>query len=856
MTGLSRRKLFQGAAAGAAVTLTGTAAQAQSQPPGSGPAPAAAPAAPAAGYAAAGKSSMIFGPYPGNGVDLDKTTTYAIDASLLNEGETINATHWGIVRPVVKGGRIVGVKPFEYDYASSFVLQGVAELPYSDARIRYPMVRESYLKDGIASRQKRGEDRFVRVSWETALDLAAKEILRVYDTYGPSGVYGSSYGWESSGKVNKATTTIKRLLRLMGGYPERRNSYSQAAHSSIFPYVVGEANPRLTSYEVILKHSERIVYWGCNPIVTSDVDGNTSIHNHDGYIRAIKKKGIKTYCINPLYDDTGAYLESEWIAPNPGTDCAMMAAMIQELDATGKADTGFLAKYCSGWPELRKYITGRSDGVEKTPEWAEKITGVPAGRIRALAHDLQAHRTMIMFGYGMQRAQYGEQTSWMVVALCAVLGQIGLPGGGFGSRYQSASGGVPISSGPRLGSIPGTPKPARPVLPWKCSKLLPVAAITEVLENPGATVDFDGQKCTFPDVHLICWAGGNPFCHHPDTFRLERAWKKPDTVIVLDYVWSATARHADIVLPACTTLEHNDISQIGSTANDGIVAMKQAVRPQYESRSDYWICSELARRMGIGDKYTEGRTEMQWIEKLYNDARKKAQAAGGDMPEFAQFWEKGYHFYDVPQKSRDYVMFADFRQDPKANALGTESGLIQLYSPKIAGYNYDDCKGHPMYFEPDEGSARATAEYPYAFVSGKSRYRLHSQLDNVNTSRRGSIEDREAVWMNPADAARQNLKGGDIVLVKSRRGACLCGLLVTDRIKPGVVSIMHGGWFDPQQTPAGRIDVHGNANSVVLDVPTSKISRGNVASTANVSVTLWREEVPPVKAFVQPARKL
>ena len=85
----------------------------------------------------------------------------------------------------------------------------------------------------------------------------------------------------------------------------------------------------------------------------------------------------------------------------------------------------------------------------------------------------------------------------------------------------------------------------------------------------------------------------------------------------------------------------------------------------------------------------------------------------------------------------------------KPTPLGTESGLIQIYSPKLASYGYDDCKGHPSYFEPIEGTAKATKEYPLAFVSPKSRYRMHSQLDNVNTARRGSVEEREPVWMNP-----------------------------------------------------------------------------------------------------------
>lgn len=769
MTNISRRHLFKTAtAAGLAVGIPATQ-KAQAQVSDIRKIPKE--------FTAGLQSKMVYEPVPAAGIDLNTTGTFEQAASILNEGESINASHWGIMRTVVQGGRITRVKPFEFDYAPSFVLEGLAELPYSEARIHYPMVRESYLKDGPASRERRGEDRFVRVSWETALDLAAKEIQRVYDTYGPSGVYGSSYGWKSTGKLNQATVIVNRLLNLMGGFSRRRNSYSQAAHASIMPYVVGTSNPRMTTYEVILKHTERIVFWACNPLVTADVNAATPLHNHAGYFRALKKKGIKTYSVNPLVTDTAAYMDSEWIAPNPGTDCALMAAMMYELEVTGKADHAFLAKYCSGWEEMKKYLLGEEDGVKKTPEWAAEITGVPAQKIRAFAQDLAAHRTMIMFGYGMQRAQYGEQTSWMVVTLAAVLGQIGLPGGGFGTRYQSASAGSPVSNGPIMSGLPGSPKPVRPVLPWKSTKLLPVAAITEVLERPGATVDFDG-----------------------------------------------------------------------------LVAMKQVIKPQYESRSDYWIGTQLAKRLGIEEAFTEGRTEMQWIEKFYNDCRNNGARKGIVMPEFKDFWEKGYLFFEVEEKDREFVSFKTFREDPKANSLGTESGLIQIYSPKLASYGYDDCKGHPSYFEPIEGTAKATKEYPLAFVSPKSRYRMHSQLDNVNTARRGSVEEREPVWMNPADAQVRGLKNGDVVLVKCRRGACLCGLQVSDRIKPGVVSIQHGAWFEPENTPAGRIDVHGNANTIAIDVITSKIARGNVSSTGNVEVSLWKDEVPPVRIFNQPRR--
>lgn len=847
MKKLSRRGLLQGAALSTTLPLAGFVSAEEVKK--------AVPEIETE-YPAATKSAALFERYPDEEPDLKKTGTYDFGVSDLNEGVGISACRWGIVHPVVKGGRVVELRPFKYDYAPSPNLQGLAEIPYCEARIRYPMVRESYLREGPKSKAKRGEERFVRVSWDQALDLVAKELQRMYDNYGPSSVYGSSYGWKSTGSINDASGCMQRLLNLMGGFTGRRNSYSSAAVSTILPYVVGSGNPRCTAWDDVIAHSERVVFWGCNPLVTNDIDWYTTLHNYAGYMRALKKKGTKTYSINPIYNDTAEYMDSQWLCVNPGTDTAVMAAMIYELEVTGKADHAFLDKYTSGWKQLRAYIFGEEDGIKKTPQWAAKIAGISAEEIRALAHDLQEHRTMLMIGWGIQRIDFGEQFHWMLVALACVLGQIGLPGGGFGTSYHYSSGGAPLANGPFVGSIPVKVKPVRPVKPWIGSKVLHVQAITDALEHPGAVRDFDGGKETYPHFRMIMWSGGNPFAHHPDTFRLERAWKKPDTVVVTDVVWTATARHADIVLPACTFLEHNDISVIGTNSCDGIVAMHQAIQPQYESRSDYWIYSQLAKKLGLEKEYTEGRSEMQWIEKFYNDARQLGEVLEVKLPSFEDFWKKGFVLYDVPNASREYVSFADFRADPKTNSLNTESGLIQLFSPKIQGYGYDDCKGHPMYFQPTEGTATATKEYPLALMAPKGRYRMHSQLDCVNNRQRGKIEDREPVWINPKDAAARKIQSGDVVLVKGRRGAILAGAIVTERVRPGVVAVQHGAWFDPQKTAKGRIDVQGNSNSLTMDKPTSKLARGNVSSTGIVQVSKWTEELPNVSVFVQPKRKL
>ena len=765
----------------------------------------------------------------------------------------ITAAHWGIFRAKVEDGKLTGLAPFEHDASPSPNISRLAQLPYAAARIRYPMVREGFLKNGPASRERRGEEKFVRVSWETALDLVASEMKRVYAEYGPSAVFGHSYGWKSTGKVNAANTLQRRLLNLLGGYVKGENSYSTAAIAKILPYVVGTPDPRSTAWDVVLEHAERIVFWGADPIVTNDVDWLTTLHKGTGCIRKLKDKGIKTYSINPIATDTCEFLGSEWIAPRPGTDCALMLGMIHELVKTGTADTAFLEKYTSGWRLFLDYVLGRRDGVEKTPEWAEEKTGVKADVIRRLAHDFREHRTMIMMGWGIQRIQYGEQPHWMGFALAAALGQIGLPGGGIGTNYHYSSGGSPMATGPFLGGISSAVKPIKPsAQPCKGSNAIPVARFVDCFLHPGKTIDFNGRKVTYPEVKLVMWAGGNPFAHQPDTTKLARAWKKPETVIVTDTVWTATARHADIVLPAATVFEHNDITNIGTYSNDGIVAMQQAIKPQWESKPDYWIFSELAKRLGCEAEFTESLDEMGWIKRLYGESKAMGERIGAKLPAFEDFWQKGYVLFDVQDKDRNYVAFADFRKDPKANPLATESGLIQLYSPKIEGYGYKDCLAYPSYIEPAEGVNTRTAETPLALMACKSRGRLHSQLDCTESRECAAIKGREPCWINPADAEPRGIRNGDVVLVKNKRGALLAGACVTERIMPGVVVVHHGAWYDPQKTAEGLVDVHGNSNTLTMDEPTSNLACGNIASTALVEVERWQGELPPVKVFLAP----
>ena len=780
--------------------------------------------------------------------------------------ETLTASHWGLFYARTEKGRLSGARPFEGDRAPSPNLNDIANLPYAKARILEPMVRRGFLEKGSESRADRGRDGYVPVSWETALDLAADALRSTYRYYGPSAVWGRSYGWKSPGSVNNSIALLQRLLNLMGGYIETGNSYSTAAIGTILPYALGVKDPRSTGWDTILAHTERIILWGCDPIVTNDIDWTTTLHESTALFRSLKGHArIRTVAVNPVCPRTAREIGSKWIAVKPGTDCALMLGLLHVLIEERLSNEDFLSTRVTGWPELKAYILGREDGVEKTPAWAAAESGVPADEIRALARDMAGHRTMIMFGWGPQRARYGELPPWMAVALAAALGQIGLPGGGIGTNYHYCNGGFPPGTGPQLGQIPSRVAPVLPVeKPWKGSRAVPVARMADVLANPGKVIDWNGSRIEYPEVRLVFWAGGNPFAHHPDTRRLEEAWRRPDAVIVAESFWNATARHADIILPASTFLERNDITPIGTYVNDGIVLMKKAIEPVGASRSDYAIFSDLARRLGLEAAFTEGLSEDEWIERLYEEARERSLASGlrEPLPEWKDFEREGVILYPHEKKDEGYVAFADFRRDPEGHPLKTETGKIVLYSERIAKLGYADCPPHPAFLKPyeaygnaehaaDERAAKAPEGKFLQLVSPKSDARLHSQLNAV-TFRKSEIAGRELCLINPADALKRGIKTGDVVRVSSLRGAILAGALATDAVREGAVVVHHGGWFDPQNVEGEALDVHGSSNVLTPDDPASSLSCGNIASTALVEVSKWAGNAPDVKVFEPP----
>lgn len=747
--------------------------------------------------------------------------------------------HWGRYEVVTSGGEIVALEPDPADPDPSPIGPGVAEADRAPYRITRPMVREGWLTGSGT----RGGDRFVAVSWERALDLTARELDRVRTRHGNAAIYGGSYGWGSAGRFHHPQSQIHRFLAMAGGYTASVNSYSQAAMEVVLPHVIGggprSLEERGPSWPEIVDHAELVVSFGGLAAKNAQmVPGGPSRHTQVSWQRAAAGAGVRFVNVSPVRADTEPDLRARWVPIRPATDTALMLALCHVLLTEDLADTDFARRCCVGFDRFRDYVLGTADGCAKDAEWAAAITDIPAGDIRDLARQIAAHRTVINLAWSIQRQDHGEQPYWAGIALAALSGSFGRPGGGPAAGLGIAETGVRGHW-----SIAALPQPPNPVSP-----AMPVARIADVLLHPGATIDYNGARLTCPDIRLVYWAGGNPFHHHQDLGRLARAWQRPDTVIVHEAWWNANARHADIVLPVATPLEREDLA-LGSS-DTTITAMHRAAAPPADVPTDHRVFAALAERLGFAERFTEGRTERQWVRELYERTRTRLAASNVDLPDFERFWTDGSASLPEREMRHDGGAFAALRADPDAHPIATPSGRVELVSDTVAGFGYPDCPGMPVWLEPAEWlGAAGAARHPLHLVSNQPRTRLHSQYDGARASREAKVAGREPVDLHPDDARARGIADGDVVRIHNDRGACLAGARLTDAVRPGVVVLATGAWYDPD---ADGLDRHGNPNVLTRDAGTSRLAQGPTPGTTLVEVSPAGPDPAPVRAFEPP----
>jgi biotin/methionine sulfoxide reductase len=764
----------------------------------------------------------------------------------LSDRHRQHSSHWGTFRARFLADGEMEIVPFERDPEPSALLANLPGAPRHPARLGRPLARRGWLRDGPGPDERRGRDDYVEVPWDEALDLAARELARlgaaaVLPETGRlpgAGVYGGSYGWASAGRFHHAQSQLHRFLNTaFGGYVGGVDSYSSAAGAVILEMVLGDPM-RLTRDHPYLEElggdTELLLAFGGLPLRNTAISpGGNAQHLVRRELDRAVARGCRFVSISPIADDIEDLPRLIRVAPRPGTDVALMLGMAHRLEATGRADRSYLERYAIGYDKFLAYLMGEADGLPKTPDWAEGITGVSAQTIAELADMAAGAKTLVNVTYSLQRAENGEQPVWMALTLAAMLGQGALPGAGFCYGLGSIG---------NIGKKPvNVPLPTLPQRRNRVGDYIPCARIADLLLRPGESYTYKGETRHYADIRLVYWVGGNPFHHHQDLSRLTRAFARPDTIILHDAFGTAGAAHADLVFPATLTMEREDI---GAGGNDPfLVAMERLASPFGEARDDYEIFAALADRIGCGEDFHDGLDAAGWLRRLYPGTRKALADQGAPAPDYDDFWRSGV--LPLPFRQSD-GMIRRFHHDPAAHPLPTPSGRIEIWSDRVAAAGLP---GHAAWLAPSEWlGAPLALRHPFQLIANQPAGRLHSQLDFGPASQGSKRDGREIARLNTGDAARLGIAEGDVIRIWNDRGALLASAAPSAAVAPGVVQVATGAWYAPVDLPGSRLTcVNGNPNAVTRDHGASALSGGCVGQLSLVSLALLEGACPPVR---------
>jgi len=691
--------------------------------------------------------------------------------------------------------------------------RGYRHRQYHPDRLKVPMKRVG----------KRGEGKFARISWDEAVDRVAGEMSRVKEKYGNSAMF-VPYGTGGYSQIT-GRQTAQRLMNLFGGSLGFYNSYSWAAIAAATPTVYGTSVTGNQRQDWL--NSKYILMWSWNPAEARDGT------NSEYFIRMARERGARTVCVDPRMSPSAVSLADEWVPIRPGTDAAMMSAMVHVMITEKLLDAEFIRTHCVGFDETqmppgcegeesyRDYILGTQDGTPKTPEWAERITGVARATIARIAREYATTKPAVLYqGYGMQRRAYGEQVVRAGCVLAAITGNVGIPGGWAGGMALQAPDG-----GPLWIVFPPGHNPVNASIP---SFLWSEAVLRG--KGMGPEDGVVGVDRLDNNIKLIYAVASNCLVNqHANINRtagILRDEERLEFLVVQDNFLTSTGRFADILLPACTQFETWGVED-GWKYGDEVLLMPKIVEPPFETKSDYAICAEIARKLGIGEAYTKGRDERGWVEWAL-DRYRKTRFPG--LPSLDEFERSNAGVYSVPV-TKPAVAFEDFRRDPMGHPLPTPSGRIEIFSKKLFDLKKPaSIPAVPKYIQEWESPfGPEAAKYPLQAVGHHGLARVHSTFDNVDWLNEAFPQ---RLFINPLDAGPRSIKDGEAVRVFNERGATVVPCRLTTRIMPGVVTLPQGAWWAPDEKGTDR---RGSIN-VLTSERWTPFAFGNAQHTNMVQV--------------------
>lgn len=483
----------------------------------------------------------------------------------------------------------------------------------------------------------------------------------------------------------------------------------------------------------------------------------------------------------------------------------------------------------------RSYVMGQGeDGVEKTPEWASPITGIPVNTIIELARELGSGRKVnLTQGWGPQKHANGENQCRAIYTIGCMIGQVGLPGGGNGGQegyYWPVTSWLPTLDNPVKASISYYSWPR---------------AIEDGASMTSTNFGVQGADKLETSIKFMLSYGGNMLAsQHGDINYLRELLtdeSKCEFIVSMDNQMTRSCQLSDLVLPDTTTAERWDLVPSEYTGDLAyLISTNKAIDPLFDSMDAYEVCKRVAEKLGVRDQFTEGNESMEdWARAIYEEDA-AAHADLGFPASYDDFREQGIHRYHDPEGLT--VALKDFRADPEANALETPSGKIEIFSSKMweakQTWTVEDARDGdvidaiPIYRPYWEGAeaARSNDKYPLQCISHHFKGRTHSTYGNLPKN----VEAHpQKVWINPVDAAERGIANGDQMDVFNDRGHIRCQAYVTPRIAPGVIDVPQGAWI---QMDDEGID-HGGAANMLFSAHVTAYSKGNPQQTALVQAT-------------------
>lgn len=647
------------------------------------------------------------------------------------------------MRVRVEGGRIEKVQGDpEHPVSRGYLCpKGAAarEVVYAPQRLRYPLLR----KNG----------HFERASWDEALDLIAAKLLEIRERHGP----------EAVAQVRGAPTTSEvwdGFVQLMAAYGSP--NATGPSHLCSIPRRIGQS---LVLGERTVPDFERtrcIVLWGANSTDSRAYGENFSPERFSRVIPEARRRGAKLVVIDPVRTELAASAD-EWVNPAVETDLALGLGLLHVVIGEQLYDKGFVSDWTVGFDRLAEHVR------ELTPEWAEGITGVPAGRIRQIARLYAGTKpALILDGNGLDQHPNVVQTVRVITMLAAITGNIDVPGGNV------------FLPGPETAPYPSV-RPAKKHLAFDVTPLFPRVPVPYLVD-----AILTGRPYT---PRALITHHANPLLINANYEKVRRALEQLELLVVYDVLPTATAELAHVVLPAASDFERHAYGAWPSFEGGYVALQRKVIEPVGEARSVFDVEYALATRMGLEKNYP-WTTNEGWIDYRLSPS--------------------GITFDEL--RARNVIPLNREVKYGKHVATGfaTPTGKVELYSQRLAQVEQDPLPT----FRPFEGEADLHETYPLVGTTRRPGNYVHTRFRDVPPLRKRQPDPQ--LRMHPEDAGRRKIAGGDLCTVESPVGSISLRVEITEGVSAGNVCVDFG-WGNPW-------DGGPNVNVLTSDQPRCPVS--------------------------------